>query len=192
MMRPRLLFVAGGLLFATQIIPAASVIAPTFRELVAEAQLVFVGHVTATQPLWVNAGAQREISTDVTFEVESILKGESAPTRVLRFMGGTLEESTLRIPGVPQFVVGDRALLFVSSTTHAISPLVGVMHGRFPIRRGTDGFDYVTLHDGRAFSRVEQVGPSAVVISSTPVRTMRLADFMNEIRLELQQHRVRQ
>ena len=190
-MRPHLLLVAGGILFATQIATTTTVIAPTFHELVAEAQLVLVGHVTNTQALWVSAGAHRQISTDVTFEVESVLKGESASTHVLRFVGGTLDGDTLRIPGVPEFQTGDRALLFVSATTHAISPLVGVMHGRFPIRQGTDGFDYVTLHDGRAFSRVEQVGPTAVVVSATPIRTMRLADFVREIRLELQQLRVR-
>jgi hypothetical protein len=175
------------LLLAMRIASATSVVAPTFRELVAEAQLVFVGDVTSTQTLWTGTGQERAIVTEVTFTVQSTLKGVASSRQVLRFLGGTLEGYTLTIPGVPQFNVGDRAVLFVSSDTHAISPLVGVMHGRFPIKVASDGYEYVTLHDGRAFSSVEQVGPAPVITSRTPLRTMRRVDFEREIRLELQQ-----
>ena len=113
-------------------VAAISVIAPTFQELVAEAQTVFVGEVTATQTLWTGTGTQRTIVTNVTFAVESTLKGTGASVRVLRFLGGTVDDQTLRVPGMPTFKVGDRAVLFVTNDVNAISPLVGVMHGRFP------------------------------------------------------------
>ena len=165
---------------------AISVMAPTFQELVAEAQTVFVGEVTATQTLWTGTGAERTIVTNVTFAVESTLKGAGASVRVLRFLGGTVDDQTLSVPGIPTFKVGDRAVLFVTSDVNAISPLVGVMHGRFPLTKASDGHEYVALHDGRVFSSVDQVGPSAVTASRTPLRPMRREDFENEIRLELQ------
>lgn len=173
------------LMFMARVVPATTVIAPTFRELVAEARTVFVGQVTGTQAVWVGRDGDRAIFTDVTFTVGSTLNGDALPTRTLRFMGGTLDGYTLTIPGVPHFSAGDRAVLFVSATGPAISPLVGVMHGRFPITQAADGYEYVTLHDGRAFATIAQIGPSAAVVSPTPIRTMRLVDFENEIMVEL-------
>ena len=166
---------------------AISVIAPTFQELVAEAQTVFVWQVTATQATWTGAGATRTIVTNVTFAVESTLKGDGAPrVRVLRFLGGTVDDQTLSVPGIPTFNVGDRAVLFVTGEANTISALVGVMHGRFPITKALDGQEYVALHDGRVFSSTGQVGPGAVTVSRAPLRPMRREDFENEIRLELQ------
>ncbi len=124
--------------------------------------------------------------TDVTFAVESTIKGDAVPERVLRFLGGSVGSQTLRVPGVPQFAIGDRAVLFVSDQPQAISPLVGVMHGRFPVHRGPDGYDYVTFHDGRALSATSQVGAAAIVASRTTLRPMRRDDFEREVRLEMQ------
>jgi hypothetical protein len=163
---------------------AIAVIPPTFPELVAEARTVFVGRVTSSLSQWSGSGAGRTIVTDVTFAVESVLKGDSEPTRILRFLGGTVDDQTLRIPGVPRFATGDRAVLFVTGQTGTISPLVGVMHGRFPVHRAPDGADYVTFHDGRTLSSIAQVGSASVVASRTMLRPMRREDFEHEILLE--------
>src|SRR5207248_942365 len=120
---------------------AIAVLPPTFADLVAEAQAVFVGRVTTSLSQWSGSGAQRSIVTDVTFAVESTIKGDALPLRVLRFLGGTVDNQTLLIPGVPRFATGDRAVLFLTDQTQTISPLVGVMHGRFPVHRGPDGYD---------------------------------------------------
>jgi hypothetical protein len=182
----RLLAILAAVALLCDGVGAISVIAPTFQELVAEAQTVFVGEVTATQALWIGDGAQRTIVTNVTFAVETTLKGADERVRVLRFIGGAVGDQTLTVPGIPTFKVGDRAVLFVTNDVNAISPLVGVMHGRFPLTKASDGREYVALHDGRVFSSVGQVGPSAVTASPTPLRPMRREDFENEVRLELQ------
>lgn len=177
-----------GIALVIRSVTAASVIAPTFQELVAEAQTVIVGQVTSSQSRWSGAGQRRTIVTDVTVAVDSTLKGEAASVRVLRFLGGTVDDQTLQVPDIPRFKVGDRAVLFVTGDVNAISPLVGVTHGRFPINRAPDGYDYVTLHDGRTLSTVSQIGPASVMASRTPLKPMRREDFEREIRLELQRN----
>jgi hypothetical protein len=168
---------------------ALSVVPPTFSELVAEAQTVFVGRVTSLVSLWTGAGAQRRIVTDITLAVESTIKGDGAAERTLRFLGGTADGETLLVPGMPQFTLGDRAVLFVTGDTNAISPLVGVRHGRFPVHRAPDGYDYVTFHDGRTFSDIYQVGRAAITVSRTPIRPMRREDFEREVQLAIRRGR---
>ena len=97
----------------------------------------------------------------VTFQVHETLKGAARYLVPLEFFEDTIE-------------VGDRAVLFVSRDAagiHVVEP-----RGQFPINRGPDGIDYVTLHDRRAFSAVDQIG-SPIVVSTVPVRTMTLDAF---------------
>ena len=79
------------------------------------------------------------------------------------------------VSGVLTFDIGDRAVLFVSGA-RAASPIVGHMQGRFPINTAPDGTDYVTLHDRRAFSAVNQVG-APITVSPVAIPTMTLAAF---------------
>ena len=80
---------------------------------------------------------------------------------------------------MPTFDIGDRAVLFVSGA-RAVSPIVGHMQGRFPINTAPDGTEYVTLHDRRAFSAVNQIG-APVTVSPVAIPTMTVAAFQAEI-----------
>ena len=163
---------------------AASVNPPTFGELVHEAETIVTGTVTELRSDWGPRGTVGPIYTHVTVRVDSALKGASAPTQVLRFLGGSVGDTTLAVPGLPQFAVGDRAVFFIAPEKDSVSPLVGLMHGRFRVRHATDGNDYVALFDGRVFETTRQIGSSAVTVSPRPLTPMRLADFEREIRSE--------
>ena len=81
---------------------------------------------------------------------------------------------------MPRFSIGDRDVLCVGEEAGVVSPIVGLMQGRFRVLRGADGIDRVTLHDGTAFSTTAQV-LKPLRESAVPVRTMTLSQFESEI-----------
>ncbi|KAF0244720.1 MAG: hypothetical protein FD180_2256 [Planctomycetota bacterium] len=83
--------------------------------------------------------------TTVTARVESAVKGADGAGDLLVFrqMGGKVGGRTLRIPGMPVFAAGDRALLCLGERLMdpKYTPLVGWAQGRWIVRAGDDGED---------------------------------------------------
>jgi len=130
-------------------VQATTVIAPTFDQLVDEADVIFQGKVTALQSQWTGEGAQRVIVTFVTFQVEDAMKGNPGQRYTVRMLGGTVDGQTIEIADAPKFTVGDRDLLFVERNGSQFIPLVGVMHGRFHVQRDQAGHESVLTNDGK-------------------------------------------
>jgi hypothetical protein len=159
-----------------------SVVAPTFDELVARAESVFVGRVVALRSTWVDSRAGRAIVTDVTFAIERTVKGPVYAERSLEFLGGTVGDDTLRVSGMPEFHVGDRDVLFVADTGRPVSPLVGFMYGRFRVLRDSrTGIEVVRTHDGRPLAGVDEVGNRSAPATVAPLRTLSLDDFLGAV-----------
>jgi len=159
----------------------AQVIPLSFSELVFQADNIVVAEAIDKRSEWVNVGASRHIVTRITFRVYDTMKGLNRVLLPLEFLGGQVGDMRQEVSGVPEFAIGDRAVLFVSAD-RAASPLVGHMQGHFPINRAPDGTDYVTLHNRRAFSGVSQIG-DPVMVSPVAMPTMTLNAFRNEIGL---------
>ena len=157
----------------------AQVIPMSFAEMVSAADTVVVAEAIDSRTEWVATGSSRAIVTRVTFRVTDTFKGVARLLLPLEFLGGTVGNIRQEVSGVPTFDIGDRAVLFVSGARTA-SPIVGHMQGRFPINTAPDGTDYVTLHDRRAFSAVNQVG-APITVSPVAIPTMTLAAFRAEI-----------
>jgi hypothetical protein len=173
-----------GLAVVAAAAPASSttVTAPTFEELVQQSELVIVARVVATRSAWVDSRAGRSIVTDVTVSIERTLKGPTYAERSLEFLGGTVGEDTLRVDGVPEFHVGDRAVLFINEAGRPASPIVGFMYGRFPIvRDSTTGVDMIRTHDGRPLASIKDVGNPRPATRIPPSRTLSLVEFVREI-----------
>ncbi|HMF94056.1 MAG TPA: hypothetical protein VKE96_07180 [Vicinamibacterales bacterium] len=138
---------------------ATTVVAPSFEQLVSQADIVFEGEVIDTRA---RIGAARDgspIVTDVYFRVARPLKGAPAPTLVLQFLGGEIDDRRLTVDGMPRFVRGDRDVIFAVTSTTRISPLVGLMHGRVRITAEGDGKqDTVRLFDGTPLRAVDALG----------------------------------
>jgi len=161
---------------------STSVVAPTFDELVARAENVFVGRVVAQRSTWMDSRAGRAIVTDVTFAIERTIKGPVYAERSLEFLGGTVGDDTLRVSGMPEFHTGDRNVLFVSDSGRPVSPLVGFMYGRFPIvRDARTGIEMVRTHDGRPLASVDEVGNRSAPASVAPLRTLGLEEFLDAV-----------
>lgn len=159
---------------------ASSVVPLSFEDLVGEARSIVRAQVVDVRsgPLATGPGG---IETIVTFRIDRVLKGTPERALVsLRFLGGSLGDEALEVAGMPRFAVGDRDVLCLGEEAGVISPIVGLMQGRFRVVRGTDGEDRVTLHDGTAFATTAQVA-RPVRESLVPVRTMSLSQFEAEV-----------
>ena len=94
-------------------VSATTVVAPTFEQLVTQAELIFQGTVTDSRSVWEGEGGQRHIETYVTFQVEDSVKGQAGASYTIRMLGGTVGDETLEVTDTPKFKVGDREILFV-------------------------------------------------------------------------------
>jgi hypothetical protein len=134
--------------------PAAAtvIVAKDFAALCAEAELIFVGTVSATASRWSDP-QRRAIETLVTFTDLTWLRGGPRAEIVLRFAGGEIDGLHEEIAGVPRFAVGERRVIFARDGRY-VSPLVGFSQGLFRVVDSADGpvvldGDAVTA-DGRA------------------------------------------
>src|SRR5262245_45697094 len=138
---------------------ATTVIAPTFEQLVGEADIVFESEVTETQPrLSVEAGRET-IVTDVSFRNRRPLKGNASPIVRLEFLGGVVGDRGFKVDGVPTFAKGDRDVIFAITSKALVSPLVGMMYGRVRITtEGALNHETVRLFDGTPLTSVAALG----------------------------------
>ena len=139
-----------GLVLAVPSARATTVEPLTFSQVVVGAELIAVGTVTAITETW---SAEEEMPfTEVTFSVLEVLKGEVGAELTLQFLGGPAPDGlTLVVPGMPEFAVGDRAVVFSTGNGIVSCPLVGWWQGLYRLfyDAGQDAFT-VADHAGRA------------------------------------------
>ena len=170
------------LLAAAGVARSTTVIPPTFDQLVAEAQTVFVGEVVSQRSVMDTSSQGRSIHTIVTFRVEDVWKGTLGARTQLEFLGGTVGDLTIQVAGMPAFAVGQRNVLFVTGSAKSISPLVGLSYGRLRVERGTsDGVDRVRTNDGRSLGALRELGTQRTP-SLQSITPMRLSDLAAAVR----------
>lgn len=164
---------------------ATTVIAPTFDQLVKDAEFIFQGTVTETRSEWMGEGAQRHIVSFVTFRVEDAIKGAAGPSYTIRMLGGTIGNETQEVADAPRFKVGDRDILFVEKNNSQFIPLVGIMHGRFRLQTDAAGREIVAKDNGASLANVSKLGADEEAASVGPA--LSAADFKSAIRQKLAQ-----
>jgi hypothetical protein len=166
----------------SSLVEATTVIAPSFEELVAQADVVFEGEVFDTRSRFSAERDGSPIVTDVYFRVAKVLKGDASASLVLQFLGGEVGDRGFRVDGVPTFARGDRDVIFAETSTRLVSPIVGLMHGRVRITAdGADRQDVVRLFDGRPLREVGTLGAAAAQPLLSPKPAMSLAAFESAI-----------
>jgi len=155
------------LAIAAPTLRATSVAAPTFNELVSEAEIIFRGRVTMVTARRVERpdtpGAL--IKTYVTFAVERVLRGRAGPTITLEFLGGTVGEDRLEVSGMPVFSRGERNLVFVQKNGVQFCPLVAMGHGRYRVERDTVAARDIVVRD----NGVPLTDPAEIALPLTAV-----------------------
>ena len=147
------------LLGGTDAARALTTIPRDFDELVARADTVFKGTVSAQTSQWVGQNENRHIVTFVTFQVEETYKGTPAGTQTLRFLGGTVGNDAMEVPDLPKFTVGQKAVLFVVNNGKQFCPLVGITQGRFRVvTEAATGRERVFTEDGSPVVNTAEIG----------------------------------
>ncbi len=162
---------------------ATTVIPPTFDQLVRDADFVFEGKVASTRSQWEGEGAERNIFTYVTFNIEDALKGAPGATFTIRMLGGTVGDESAAVADGPRFKTGDHDVLFVEHNGTQFIPLVGIMHGRFRVEKDQSDRDVVAKDNGLLLSNVAMLGIDEKGAVSGP--SLSLADFKTAIRRKL-------
>jgi hypothetical protein len=168
--------------FATTVIP------PSFDELVSRAQ-IFEGTVSNVRSEWEGEGAQRRIDTYVTFKVEDAIKGNAGPVVTLRMLGGTVGDQTMEVSDGPKFKPGDHDILFVENNGSQFIPLVGIMHGRFRVRKEASGRDVIHTSVDEPVAKTGELGNESVstLSAAQQERPMTLQQFKQAVRAKIGQ-----
>jgi len=165
---------------------ATTVIPPTFDELVAQAEVIFQGVATDVTSQWVGEGAQRHIVTYVTFKVEETLKGNPGQSYAIRMLGGTVDGETMGVSDAPKFKIGDKDILFVQNNGSQFIPLVGIMHGRFHVKRDQAGQEIVTNNEEEPVKNVARLGRAEETEPSANEANLTAADFKAAVKSKVQ------
>src|SRR4051812_39034327 len=190
MKKIRSILLAAAFGFTFSAVEATTVIPPSFDQLVQQAELIFQGTVTDVHAQWVGEGAERHIESYITFSVEDAVKGKPGQTYTMRMFGGTVGDQGMAISDAPKFTVGDRDILFVENNGTQIIPLVGIMYGRFHVKKDDAGEEVVTQNEGRAVKNVARLGREVdSVVEETAEPTLTAAAFKAAVRTKLQEAR---
>ena len=184
MKKIQLLLLLGIVLSFSPAARSTTVIAPTFDQLVAQAEVIFQGSVTDIRSEWIGEGAQRHIVSYVTFKVEDQLKGEPGSSYTIRMFGGTVGDVTMAVSDAPKFAVGDRNILFVENNGTQFIPLVGIMHGRFKVERNKSGNDVIVAAEGETVKNVARLGREESVADAGDAE-LSPADFKAAVRTKM-------
>ena len=123
-------------------------------QIVTAADRAFAGRVVAVHSGRDTAGTP---ATWVTFAVDTPLKGRLGNEITIKQIGASeplSDGTTLRLPGVPSYKIGDELVLFLAGDSEAgfTSP-IGLEQGKYPIvRRGGSSWVIPTAENAGALS----------------------------------------
>lgn len=186
--RPSLLVLCALALTSAVSMFATSVIAPEFDQLVGGADYVVRATVKSVTSEWRVSGGQRHIFTKVELAVSEVITGTPPNPLVLDMLGGVVGDEELRVEGTPKFKVGEESVLFVQANGRQYYPLVGIMHGKYPVMRDAQsGREYIARSNGAPlYDEKEVVEPmnsaSAVKAARADQQPLTPAAFTAKIR----------
>jgi hypothetical protein len=144
-----------------------------------QARLIVIGEVIDISSHW--DPGQGQILTDITVRLDEVLKGAiPTPELTIRQLGGKVGDVESRVEGSPEFRLGERVLLFLTTRGDGTLRTAHLYLGKFSIL--TD------LHTGERFARRQT--PAGVVVTTprgsgarpTTDELHRLRDIRDRIR----------
>ena len=162
--------------FACTPTPAlATVVVPVdLGELSRGALMIARGRVVALDARWTDD--HRRVETVVTLEPESYLKGAPGPVLQFRVPGGRLGRYRSMLVGAPEFVVGQRVVVFLAARGPALPFLLGLGQGVFRVVPGARGL-VVTPP-----AILPAAGGPVIVRGDPARRPLPLEDFERQVR----------
>ncbi len=185
--RACLLFICLLALGTTGRVSATSYLAVTFEDLLAKADMIFVGDVLDVRPFVVDYGKGPFIKTRVTFVVRDPLWGTSSTLEILEFAGGEIGDVGEGVADMPTFRPGDRRVVF-ARRDRSINPIVGFTQGLMRVTRDEAGLDVIQTSTGEPLARTEDIGrPRGTGVRE--FRPMTLSSFRARIVDQLRERR---
>jgi hypothetical protein len=158
---------------------ATTVVQMTDADLAAQAAAVLVGCVTALQSHL--DAARGQIFTDVTLALEEVVEGPPLPATVtLRQPGGRVGGLHAWVDGSPEFLVGERVLVYVRVAHDGTLRVLQLYQGKLSVFTDDLTGDEVAIRINGGGVRV--LAPSRRGPTSPPKDTHRLDDLRRTIR----------
>src|SRR5262249_27641537 len=119
------------------------------------------------------------VETIVTLEAENYLKGGLGQLVRFRVPGGELGRYRSIVVGAPEFLVGQRVVVFLGAHGPSVPHLVGFSQGVFRVVRSADDSGWLVTPP----AALPAVSSSAAVVRGDPNRRpLALADFEQRVR----------
>jgi hypothetical protein len=183
------------LAFTAPALHATTVIAPSFERLVGTSDYIVRATVKAITTDWrdnPDKPGERFIGSRVELTVLEVIKGTPPSPLVLDLVGGRVGDDVLTIEGAPRFEVGQESVLFIKGNGRQIIPLVGMMHGRYIVRRDQrTKKDEILRNSGQPLFNEQEVTLPENEASPVPARdrnarALNSAEFSQRIRHRMQ------
>jgi len=160
---------------------ATSLLPLTLEQLSTRADLIFYGRVMENKTVLDDRSGQ--IATHTEFEVIELIKGNAADRHTIKQIGGHLKETgtTLRIQGVPRYIVGESYVIFLpeKSSLGFSSPL-GLHQGSFTVNT-IDGEQVVSNGQQLEQNTHARNSSLALAVKAGNRTQARLGDFIDTI-----------
>jgi len=170
----------------TPLVRATTVIPPAFGGLVGQSDYIVRAVVKSVSSEMVTDSYGRHIFTNVEVEVKQVVAGSPPQPLVLRMLGGRVGTEEMTVQGAPKFAVGDEDILFIHGNGVQFTPLVALMHGRYPILQDSAGRSYVARSNGQPLYSESEVSlpmETAIPVKAATARAQPLTpeEFISRI-----------
>ncbi len=123
------------LCFSTPSVNALTSIEQPFDQLVSESDQILIGTVSQISSFWGHGRAADTIFSTIQLSEIEHIKGELKSSEFsLKVIGGVIGDQAQFYPGLPQFVSGQRYLLFVKGNNRVMFPITGVTQGFYRVQ----------------------------------------------------------
>ena len=170
-------------LAAYQKASASIVISLTLEDLTLQADLIVLGRCEEVHGTWNEDRSM--IFTYITLSSEKCLKSSLCPSQVkIRHLGGAVNDTNMKVVGVPSFQKGERVILFLKGSSEGYYRIIGLSQGKFSIiRRGNDVYVKRAL---KGLTLVEKRnGQFRIIKGADKERDVDLETFLTRIRSHL-------
>jgi hypothetical protein len=160
------------LVFFASAAHATTVLRVDVDDLTDQATVVVRGEVESVVSKWVETESAKSICTLVTLKVTRVLKGKAEARIVVTCPGGKVGDSQLKVSGVPEFVKGEKAVVFLWKNRFGDYLPLGMNQGRFRIRKdpktgeetaenSLKGLAFMAPPDGKGGRRKVKLAPDS-------------------------------
>lgn len=159
---------------------ATMVVPGDLGDLAREARVIALGRIVSVESRWTEN--HRGIETLVTLDAERYLKGNLGQTPVFHVPGGRVGRFRRVTVGAPEFVTGQRVVVFLGAREPRLPFILGLSQGVFRMVQGPDGWLVTPPPVLPASDEALRAGPVRIVRGDPARTSMPLDEFERRVR----------